>query len=148
MCPKASVSPLCPYAKWALCYLGQTQTSTSNLPHPQQVLAKDEAGGSLLAESGCTHRTCLSVYSVLLRQRGRAAVPNTLALLPATCARRVVAHLHPSPVTSGWDAATDSLYEASPEGYEGKTLLQHLKQGWPARDISLFVSFCFHPHGM
>lgn len=44
-----------------------------------------------------------------------------------------------------WLRCGNRLHKVSPEGCEGKTRLQHLKQGWPSRDISLFVSFCFHP---
>lgn len=61
----------------------------------------------------------LTLHNVLLLRRGRGAILSAFALLPATCARRVVAHLRLSPVTSGWgqtDVVTNLLYKAPPEG--------------------------------
>jgi len=55
---------------------------------------------SLLRLAGPT-QLALTPHNVLLLEKVRPAMLSTFALLPATCAKRVVAHLHLSPVTSG-----------------------------------------------
>lgn len=130
-CPKVSVFPSTPIPNEPC----GNQVRHRHL-HPtdpilsRRLLKMKRVDACLFAEAGWTHRTCSrSIQCAAAPERG-AAVTNTLTLLPATCARRAVAHLRLSLVTSGWgqtDAVTDPLYKAPPEGYKGKTLPQRLK---------------------